>query len=29
MYDPEKGDTVTTCMDVYNRKILSDVNLEK
>ena len=27
--DPEKGDTVTPCMDVYNPKIQSDANLDK
>ena len=29
MDDPQKGDTVTPCMDVYNAKIQSDGSLDK
>ena len=29
MYDPEKGDPVTLCMDVYKTKIQSGGSLDK
>ena len=29
MYDPDKGDPVTPCMDVYKGKIQSDGSIEK
>ena len=29
MYDPEKGDPVTTCMDVYKAKIQYNGTLDK
>ena len=29
MYDPENGDPVTPCMDVYKAKIQSNASLDK